>query len=109
MLALLVLVLGLQVVTLAVIGYQARRARTHERSTQMTLAELQAEVERNTAVDQSAITLLAGLSAQLDAALASGDPLAVQWLADTLRGSTDQLANAVTANTPTPVPVPEPV
>lgn len=48
----------------------------------------------------SAITLLQGLKAQLDAAIASGDPAAVQAVADNLGAETDKLAAAVAANTP---------
>lgn len=62
------------------------------------LNSLRAEVERNTEVDQSAITLLNGLSQQL--AEIKNDPQAVQELSDQLRNSSDQLAQAVTANTP---------
>jgi chromosome segregation ATPase len=62
------------------------------------LTALTAEVERNTAVDQSAIALLNGLAAQIEAL--KTDPIALQNLADTMRGSSDALAAAVTANTP---------
>ncbi len=62
------------------------------------LSALQAEVEQQTAVVQSAITLINGLAQQLrDAA---GDPAAVQALADQLDASTQALADAVAANTP---------
>jgi chromosome segregation ATPase len=62
------------------------------------LTALTAEVERNTAVDQSAIALLNGLAAQIEAL--KTDPVALQNLADTMRGSSDELAAAVAANTP---------
>jgi len=62
------------------------------------LDSLKAEVERNTAVDQSAITLLTGLAAQIESL--KTDPAALQALADQLRGSSDSLAAAVAANTP---------
>lgn len=61
------------------------------------LTALTAEVARNTDVDQSAITLLNGLSDQLHA-LAT-DPAAIRALADQLKGSSDSLAAAVAANT----------
>jgi hypothetical protein len=62
------------------------------------LDDLTSEVERNTSVDQSAITLLEGLKAQLDAA--GTDPAALQALKDSLAASSDALAAAVAANTP---------
>ena len=62
------------------------------------LTALTAEVERNTTVDESAIALLTGLAAQIEAL--KTDPAALQALADTMRGSSDALAAAVLANTP---------
>jgi hypothetical protein len=62
------------------------------------LSALTAEVTRNTEVDQSAIVLLTGLAAQIEAM--KTDPAALQGLADSLRGSSDALAAAVVANTP---------
>lgn len=62
------------------------------------LTALTAEVARNTEVDQSAITLLNGLAAQIETL--KTDPAALQALADQLKGSSDQLAAAVVANTP---------
>ena len=67
------------------------------------MGELQAlkeKVAANTTVIGSAITLLQGLKAKLDEAIAAGDPAALQALSDEL-GNTDQaLADAVVANTP---------
>jgi hypothetical protein len=62
------------------------------------LTALTVEVARNTEVDQSAIALLNGLAAQIESL--KTDPVALQNLADTMRGSSDALAAAVTANTP---------
>jgi len=62
------------------------------------LTALTAEVARNTEVDSSAIALLNGLAAQIEAL--KTDPVALQALADTMRGSSDSLAAAVVANTP---------
>ena len=62
------------------------------------LTQLQAEVERNTAVDESAITLLNGLAAQIESI--KTDPAALQALANSLKSSSDALAQAVVANTP---------
>ena len=64
------------------------------------LATLQAAVKKNTDAEESAITLLQGLKAALDAAIASGDPAALAALSTTIGAETDKLAAAVTANTP---------
>lgn len=64
------------------------------------LSDLQDKVAANTTVTESAITLLAGLKAELDAAIASGDPAALTALSATLGAETQKLADAVTANTP---------
>ena len=64
------------------------------------LDALKASVANNTTVIGSAITLLQGLKAKLDEAIASGDPAALTALSTEL-GATDQaLADAVAANTP---------
>lgn len=73
-----------------------------------TIAALTAEVERNKSVDASAIALLNGIQARIqaavDAAIAGGataDQVAqAQALADSLKADTDKLVEAVTANTP---------
>lgn len=62
------------------------------------LTALTAEVARNTEVDASAIALLTGLAAQIEAL--KTDPAALQTLADQLKGSSNALADAVAANTP---------
>ncbi len=63
------------------------------------LDDLKAQVARVKDVDDSAVALLKGLKAKLDAAIASGDPAAVQALSDELGKDTDGLAAAVTENT----------
>ena len=68
------------------------------------LDALEAEVSRNTTVDQSAITLLQGLAAQIEQL--KTDPVKLQALADSMRGSSDALAAAVAANTPAAPPNP---
>lgn len=68
---------------------------------------LTAQVSANNDVIQSAITLLQGLKAQLDAAIASGDPTKIQALSDQLGQQDTALAAAVAANTPAaPPPAP---
>jgi len=62
------------------------------------LDNLESEVAKNTEVDQSAITLLNGLAAQI--AALKNDPVKLQALADSLKSSSADLAAAVVANTP---------
>jgi len=66
------------------------------------LAGLQAQVAANTDVIESAITLIQGIKAALDAAIASGDPAALAALSATLSSEDEKLAAAVAANTPAP-------
>jgi hypothetical protein len=64
------------------------------------LDALKAEVARNKSVQEAAATLLAGLKARLDDALANGpDEGALKSLSNDLGGQTDALAAAVAANT----------
>jgi len=67
------------------------------------LDSLTAAVAANTSATESAITLIAGLKAQLDTAIASSandDGAALQSLSDSLGTESTKLATAVTANTP---------
>lgn len=59
---------------------------------------LQAEVTKNSEVDQSAILLLQGLSAQIMAL--KDNPVALAAMAANLGASSQALADAVVANTP---------
>lgn len=69
------------------------------------LTQLTTEVTRISDVSGAAIALLNGLAAQIESL--KTDPVALQALADNLRGTGDQLAAAIVANTPaTPVPPP---
>jgi len=63
------------------------------------LSTLQAEVNENSDVVQSAVTLIGGLAQQLRDAIAANDPAAIQALADQLDAQTNSLAEAV-ANVP---------
>jgi hypothetical protein len=65
------------------------------------IEDLQKAVARETEVDQSAIVLINGLKQKLDDAIASNDPAQLRSLSDLLGASSQQLADAVTANTPT--------
>jgi hypothetical protein len=69
------------------------------------ISDLQAKVELNGTVIGSAVVLLKGLKAALDAAIAAGDPAALQALSDQLGAETDSLAAAVVENTPAVTPV----
>lgn len=69
---------------------------------------LQAQVQQTTTVEQSAVTLINGLAAQLASAIAAsnnGDTAALPNLQSQLQTSAATLAAAVTANT-TPAPTP---
>ena len=63
-----------------------------------SLDTLIAQVAQNTSVEQSAITLIQGLAAQL--AAAATDPQKVADLAAQLKSSSDALSAAIVANTP---------
>lgn len=75
---------------------------TQEKRESMTLQDLKAQVEKNTAVEESAVTLISGLAAQLKAQ--ANDPAAIQALADELTKSAADLGAAITANTAPPNP-----
>lgn len=62
------------------------------------LIDLQAAVTAENTVIDSAITLLTGLKAALDAA--GTDPVALKALSDEIGAKTASLAGAVAANTP---------
>ncbi len=64
----------------------------------VNLASLTAAVERDKTVNESAITLLGGLSQKLKDA--KDDPVAIQALIDALDSQQQALADAVVANTP---------
>jgi len=64
------------------------------------LDDLKAAVEKNISVVDSAITLIQGIKAQLDAAIAAGNPQALADLSASLGAETDKLSAAVVANTP---------
>jgi len=71
------------------------------------LDDLTAAVASETTVNQSAITLLNGISAQITAAVAAaqaGDMAPLSGLAAQITANTTALAAAVTANTPATPP-----
>jgi hypothetical protein len=71
------------------------------------LDQLTTDVAANTTVEQSAITLITGLKAELDAA--GTDPVKLAALSSQLEASSSALAAAVSANTPAAPPAPAPV
>lgn len=71
-----------------------------------TLADIQAAVAAEQTVDASVITLLGQLHDQLQAALASNDPAAMQAIVDSLKTEQANLTAAVTANTPSTTTTP---
>jgi hypothetical protein len=68
------------------------------KATMATIADIQADVTSQNTVIGSAVTLLQGLKAALDAA--GTDPAALQAVKDSLDANTASLAAAVVANTP---------
>jgi hypothetical protein len=77
-----------------------------------TLADIGAAVAAEQTVEQGVIVLLQNLSADLKAAIASNDPVAMQAIVTTIDANSAALAAAVTANTPAaptpPAPAPTP-
>lgn len=65
-----------------------------------TIQDVQAAVAAQTTVDTSVVTLLQNITAQLQAAQASGDPAALDAVVASIQTNTQVLSNAVTANTP---------
>lgn len=61
------------------------------------LTKLQADVAAETALDQSAITLITGLAAAVKAA--GTDPVALKAMTDQMEANAAALSAAVTANT----------
>lgn len=74
------------------------QVKTKEEHMSQQLDDLTTEVQNATTVEQSAITLIQGLAAQLQAA--GTDPVKLQALHDQLVQSDQALAAAVAANTP---------
>lgn len=64
----------------------------------MEIDDLKTQVEKNTSVEESAVTLINGLAAQLTAA--GTDPAKLTALTQQLTASASDLAAAISANTP---------
>jgi hypothetical protein len=76
-----------------------------------TLQDIANEVTLETTIDQSIVTLLDGIAAQLQTALNNNDPVAMQTVLTNLQANAKILSDAIAANTPVaPAPVtPAPV
>lgn len=83
---------------LTVLERLARQQLIQERRMSKEMDDLTAQVEQNRTVTQSAITLIQGIKARLDAA--GTDPAKLQALRDDLASQDQALADAVTTNTP---------
>lgn len=65
-----------------------------------SIADLKSAVANEASVEQGVITLLQTLSADLQAAIANNDPVAMQAVVDQINNNSAALADAVKANTP---------
>lgn len=90
------MIIALQLLTLMVVAVTAVFTwRNH-----MSLENLQREVaETNTVID-SAVAFIVGIKQELLDAIASGNPQALQTLADNLDAKQNELAAALVRNTP---------
>lgn len=71
----------------------------NQKEIKMTLQDILDKVAKEETVEQSIITLLTSVKAELDAAIASNDPAALQALSDKLDADTKAMSDAVVANT----------
>jgi len=71
-----------------------------------TIQDIQAAVAAESTVDDSIVTLLNNIVAELKAAQASNDPAALDAVVASIQSNTKKLSDAVTANTPAPVTAP---
>lgn len=67
-----------------------------------SLADITVAVAAETTVEASVVALLTQLSADLQAALANNDPVAMQAVVDSINANAAAMAAAVAANTPAP-------
>jgi len=77
---------------------------TKENTIMATLKDIQDDVASETTVVDSVVTLLESLSAQLTAAIAANDPVALQGIVDNITANKTKLASAVAQNTPAAPP-----
>jgi small-conductance mechanosensitive channel len=83
-------------------AFKDHLARKEAQMSELTdaIEEMRVEVAEQTTVTQSAITLLNQLVARVEQALADDNPDQARAILAEIRGNTDALAAAVTANTP---------
>jgi len=75
-----------------------------------TLQDILADVQSESTLDDSIITLLGNISQQLKAVQASQDPAALQSVIDQIDANKKKISDAVTVNTPVdPTPTATPV
>jgi hypothetical protein len=92
-----VLYLFLLIIILQLIqNFQLHKIKNKIKKMTISLDELKAKVDAEETVEQSAITLLQGLSAQLKDA--KNDPAKIQAIADEIDSDSANLAAAVAAN-----------
>jgi hypothetical protein len=72
--------------------------RINHMSTQ--LDALTAQVQANTTVEASAVTMIKGIASQISTAVAAGDSAQLTTLASQLNASASSLSAAILANTP---------
>jgi hypothetical protein len=95
------IVVTINLLSLGAIAIYVRRISMATSGTPQDVLDLQAAVAQEATVEGSAIVLLQNLSAQLTAALASGNPTAaVEAVVTTMNTNQTALAAAVAANTP---------
>jgi hypothetical protein len=88
----------IEIALLVAVLIKVRQITEGQETAMKELDDLQLEVQQVTEVEQSAITLIQGLSDQIKAA--GTNPAALKALTDQLDASKTQLASAVAANTP---------
>lgn len=71
-----------------------------EEAEMSALDDLRKQVQKNSDLEESAVTLIQGIAQQLKDAIAAGDPAALTTLAAQLDTSARDLAAAIAANTP---------
>jgi hypothetical protein len=84
--------------------HRLEEIKKQEEHMTVELDNLTVQVKANEDLENSAITLLNGLSAQI--AAIKNDPVAIQALADSLKANAANLSAAIIANTPAAPPAP---
>lgn len=77
-----------------------QRIEGKEIMAQKTLDDVLADVSAEKTVEDGLVTLVQGIKAQLDAAVAAGDLNKVAQIAASLEANTQTMSDAIVANTP---------